>query len=143
MELLELLEFLVELGLDGLLPLLAEVLVESVTTVPEMYCMVRADRPIQREDRGPLIAGAGFLVMGAAIGLNTLWLFPTRFTSPAHVFPGLSLLLAPLAAGLAMRWFGIRQRDRGYRPSRLATFWGGAVLAFAAALARFVMTLGR
>ena len=51
--------------------------------------------------------------------------------------PGLSLVLAPLAAGGAMYLLGEGLRTLGRNPSRLATFYGGAIFASAMALVRW------
>jgi len=55
---------------------------------------------------------------------------------------GVSLILAPLGTGAAMHAFGVWRRRRGAPASRLATFWGGALFAFAMAFTRWLF-LGR
>ncbi len=86
-----------------------------------------------------LLVGAGSLTMGAAIGLNTLWLFHERLTPRRRVLPGISVVLVPIAAGIVMHFFGKWHRKHGGHPSPLATFWGGALFGFGAALARFLI----
>jgi hypothetical protein len=38
-----------------------------------------------------------------------------------------------------MHFFGKWRREHGGHPTRLATFWGGGLFGFGAALARFLM----
>lgn len=86
---------------------------------------------------GPAFSAIGLaLAGGAAGGLSTV-LFPQRLIATHVALPGLSLLLAPLAAGYAMRLLGERLRDFGRSPSSLATFRGGALFAFSMALIRW------
>jgi len=51
----------------------------------------------------------------------------------------MSLVLAPLAGGAMMHLYGQWKRTGGKDPSLLATFWGGALFAFAFAAARLVL----
>ncbi len=55
---------------------------------------------------------------------------------PNSRFPGISLLLSPIAAGWIMKALGDWRRSRGHEPTVLATFWGGALFAFSMALVR-------
>lgn len=86
---------------------------------------------------GPAVSAIGLAFAGAAAGLLSTFLFPHRLIATCVVPPGLSLLLAPLAAGYAMRLLGERLRDFGRSPSILATFRGGASFAFSMALIRW------
>ncbi len=121
-----LLEPILEVLLEGVLALVAESIGELLAPVAET-CSI------------PLIVGAGYLMTGAAIGFAASLDFPGRFTPQTPVFPGVSVVLAPLAIGLAMHLFGNWRRNHGGHPSRLATFWGGGLFGFGAALARFLM----
>jgi len=81
-----------------------------------------------------------FLVFaGAAAGLISAALFPHRMISGRHVVRGLSLILAPIGAGIAMQAIGNRLRAFGRTPSALTTFRGGATFAFAMALVRWLI----
>ena len=94
--------------------------------------------PRRRRQRNPALVIFGLLVFGALVGLVSVWILPRRiFPAPAHL-SGISIVLAPLATGAAMRAFGARRRRRGRATSGLATFWGGAAFAFAMALARWL-----
>jgi hypothetical protein len=52
--------------------------------------------------------------------------------------PGLSLVLAPFAVGLAMHAWGRVRRGRRGRPSYLATWYGGAIIGFGLAAGRLL-----
>ena len=88
-----------------------------------------------RENRSPVLAAFGYLVLGAVAGGVSLWLYPERFLRPAIV-PGLSVLVAPLAGGAVMHAWGEFRGARGHATTNLATFWGGAALLFSYSLAR-------
>jgi hypothetical protein len=91
----------------------------------------------------PWIAGAVYLCLGAVAGFETAHLLPHRFFPVKPPFPGISLLLAPFAAGLLMQLFGSWRRRHARDSSWLATFWGGALFAFSTALARWIAVSGR
>ena len=54
----------------------------------------------------PWVSGVVYLYLGAAIGLEAADLLPHRFFPVKSPFPGVSLVLAPLCAGLLMQFFG-------------------------------------
>jgi hypothetical protein len=80
---------------------------------------------------------AVILVMGGAIagGITTL-LVPYRVLDTPHL-RGASLVLSPLITGIVMKAYGSRRERQGLKPSYVATFWGGALFAFAMAAVRF------
>ena len=71
---------------------------------------------------------------GAVAGVISVFLFTARLTRQSPV-PGMSLLLAPLATGLAMQMIGELWPD-ARRRSALFTFTGGATFALGMALVR-------
>lgn len=85
----------------------------------------------------PAVSAVGLVFVGAAAGLLSAWLFPHRLIETRVAFPGVSLLLAPLATGSAMYLLGERLRRAGRYTSSLATFRGGALFAFSMALIRW------
>ena len=89
-----------------------------------------------RPNHHPIVAAIGYFVVGAALGAASLLVWPDRFFEPGPI-PGLSLLLSPLGAGVAMRGWGAYRRTRGHETTNLATFLGGAAFAFGTALVRF------
>ena len=60
-----------------------------------------------------------------------------RLINPKLLVPGISLVLAPLVAGLTLRPVG-QVRTRKQMPSQAGTFRGGALFAFSMALIRLV-----
>lgn len=90
-----------------------------------------------RKNHHPVVASAGYLVLGAAIGGLTLWIHPERLLRAGPV-PGLSVVLVPLAGGVVMHAWGRYQRANERTTTNLATFLGGASLLFAYSLVRFL-----
>ena len=130
-----LLEFLVALLCEAIVDILLLVLVEM--GFESMRHAVR-----RRRAANPLLAGLGLAVGGAVIGLVSVWLVPRRLVRPWPYLAGASLVLAPLGTGAVMHAFGAWRRRRGTEPSLLASFWGGALFAFAAALTRWLWLAG-
>lgn len=122
-------EFLLELLFEALFSGFGEALVE---------CFARAlGAPFGRTDRRhPVAAGIGLVLIGAGLGGLSAVMWPYRFLG-AGPFPGISLIVSPLANGLAWealgRWRHRRDRPRTY----LSTFWGAALFAFSVAAVRF------
>jgi hypothetical protein len=66
---------------------------------------------------------------------------PDRITPPTAL-PGASLVVTPILVGLLMARYGEWLEDRGEAPSYIASFWGGALLAFGMTTARFLLVRG-
>jgi len=90
----------------------------------------------------PWVSGAVYLYIGAIIGVETADLLPHRLLPVKSPISGMSLLLAPLAAGLLAHLFGAWRRRHARDGNWLATFWGGSLLAFSIAFVRWV-AIGR
>ena len=88
---------------------------------------------------GSARSGFGLLVAGAAAGWASVALLPYPVLPAISPVRGISVLLAPLATGLAMRAFGRWRIRHCGRPTFLATFGGGALLALSMALVRWLM----
>jgi hypothetical protein len=91
----------------------------------------------QRPSRSLPLAVAGLFFLGGGIGGISLLIWPGRILGPGPL-PGLSLILGPLCAGLAMQAWGRYRRNAGHVTTGLATFPGGAAFALGTALVRFV-----
>ncbi|MGC9971067.1 MAG: hypothetical protein ABSE56_10785 [Bryobacteraceae bacterium] len=122
---------------------LLEIVVEAIV-FEEAIEVSWAWKPIAHAFRrsrlaNPVLAGIGILVLGAAAGFLTAWLLPHRLLPMTSSLRGISLLVAPLCTGWIMHLFGRWRRQRGGDPSLLATFWGGALFAFAMATVRWVL----
>jgi hypothetical protein len=88
-------------------------------------------------ESNPLLAGFGHLLMGLLAGVISVLVFGIRLV-PRPVVPGVSLVLSPIATGLAMHTIGEWWRERGRDRPALFSFWAGAIFAFGMALVRFV-----
>jgi hypothetical protein len=90
-----------------------------------------------RPNHHPAIAASGYCFVGAALGGLSLLVRPDRVV-PTGPIRGLSLVLSPLVAGVAMHAWGTYRRARGHVTTNLATFLGGASFALGTALVRFL-----
>lgn len=127
------LELLLELLWDCVLPLLLEGTVEAVKGRDPVPVGAGAT-PL-----GSARSGFGLLVLGAAAGWASVALLPYPVLPALSPVRGISVLLAPLATGFAMRAFGRWRVRHSGRPTFLATFGGGALLALSMALVRWLM----
>ncbi len=124
-------ELIVELLLWFFIELFAELFLEF-----GLGSLGHALRP--RRQARPALAYLGLAGLGLLVGLGLALILPHRLL-PRLPVPGLSLLLSPLLAGAVMRSFGRWRRRRGRPATLLATFWGGATFALAAALVRLLL----
>jgi len=126
-----LIEAIVELVGELLLQVLGQVVLElGFGSLAHSFRRGRAANPV--------LAGVGIALLGTLTGLAASLLLPRRVL-PRSPVPGLGLLVSPLLAGGIMRALGDWRRARGGDPTLLATFWGGALFAFAVAVVRWWM----
>lgn len=90
-----------------------------------------------RENRSPILATLGYLLLGAIVGGLSILLWPMRIIGSSTI-PGISLVAGPLAGGAAMEAWGRWRRKRGHDTTNLATFYGGGAFALAFAIVRLV-----
>lgn len=86
---------------------------------------------------GTVLSTIGLVLGGAVAGVISSTLIAHRLAPNLVGVPGLSLFVAPLIAGAAMKQLGNLARRIGLNPSILLTFRGGAIFAFSMALIRF------
>ena len=125
--------------LEFILELLFEALVEIGISaiIAGVYRSLRQFRITAR--RGNPVAAAVWLVtVGLALGFLSVLILPHPLVHPSKLY-GLSLLISPLLAGLAMAVVGRGVRRRGHVPVRIESFAYGFAFAFALALIRFLM----
>ena len=91
------------------------------------------------KERGPVLSFIGYLILGLIAGALSLWIFPNSFVRSSR-FHGISLIVTPIMAGLAMSGIGILRERKGKATIRLDSFSYGAVFAFGMALVRFGWT---
>lgn len=125
------LSFILELLLEALLEFGLSALVAGV------YRSVRHFWVSARR-RNPIAAAALLVIVGLALGLLSVLIFPHPLLHPSKLH-GISLLISPLLAGLAMAAVGRGVRRRGRTPVRIESFSYGFAFAFAVALIRFLM----
>ena len=129
------LEIIVELVLavfgDALVELVAELFLEL--GIEYLKARGRA-----RRLSNPYLAGCLFVMLGIVVGWLSTLVWSRRIISTV-LFRGASLVFSPVIAGTVMNLFGRWQRNRGRVTSFLATFWGGALLAFSVALTRLII----
>ena len=112
-----LLEFVVQVVLNVAFNFLAALGIESLK------------HAIRREgDAHPVLAMLGHFLLGLGAGGLSLLLVRQPMAAP-FLFPGLSLIVAPLGNGLAMHLLGAWWWRRGHRRPVMFTFPAGAVFA--------------
>jgi hypothetical protein len=125
--------------LGGLIPALAELLVEFLFQLfleALVALVIRLLRTLFKANPcTPILAGAGYLLLGSGAGAVTLWLFPHPVFHSSR-FHGISLLISPLLTGLAMWQVGRAMRRRGEQPVRIETFSFAFVFALGFASVR-------
>jgi hypothetical protein len=118
-----------EIILELLFEIMGEALLEiGIGAFKEAY---------DRANRNPVLATGSYLLLGGAIGAASGWLLPYHLVRPGP-FPGISVFLAPVVAGVAMHVFGKYRRAQGHETTNLATFHGGAAFALGASFVRFL-----
>ncbi len=87
----------------------------------------------------PLLACAGYVLLGGASGGLSLLLYPHALFHPSRVH-GISLLVSPILTGLAMWQVGSLLQTKNKKVIRIESFWYGFTFAAGMALARFCFT---
>ena len=90
----------------------------------------------RRGESRPVLAGIGHLLLGLSAGALSVWIVPRRLF-PQAPWPGVSLVLSPIATGMIMRWIGEWWSARVADRPALFSFRAGAIFAFGMALVRF------
>ena len=128
-------EFLVELVLNFLGEIVLQILAELALELG--FESIR--EPFRKQgDSHPAVVGIGLAFLGAIAGGLTVLILPRPVTPPLPI-RGLSLLLSPLATGVLMDRYGEWRKGRTGKRTYMATFWGGALFAFAMAATRLVL----
>jgi hypothetical protein len=66
----------------------------------------------RQRSSNPVLAGIGFVIVGAVLGFITTLIFPERIL-PEPPLKGISLIVSPIGAGFGMHFFGSWRRRRG------------------------------
>lgn len=120
-----LLQFVGELLLQIILEFLFELGLHSVR---EPF---RRPKPLH-----PSLAAIGYVILGAAAGAISLWIFPELFIATGWLRV-VSLVVTPAAAGAAMAAIGAWRRTKAKEVIRLDRFAYGFLFALAMAIVRF------
>lgn len=128
--LMGLLQVVAELGLQLLLEILVELGMHSrsLNTVPA------------RKQSNPWVAGLGYFLLGALVGMASLWPFPATFID-SEGGRVINLLITPVVAGLIMGALGAWRLRRGQELIRIDRFAYGYVFALGMGLMRFQFAL--
>jgi len=88
-----------------------------------------------------ILSGMGYFLIGVVAGFFSVLAIPHPIVHPSR-FHGISLLLSPLATGLAMSLIGRLIRRQGKETVRIESFNYGFTFAFGMALVRLYFTRG-
>jgi hypothetical protein len=128
----DLLGFILELLFEALFEIVLSAIVAGVyRSLRHFWITARRGNPIA--------AAVLLVIVGLALGFLSVLIFPHPLVHPSKVH-GISLLISPLLAGLAMAAVGRGVRRRGRAPVRIESFGFGFAFAFAVALIRYLMT---
>ena len=89
-----------------------------------------------KKPMNPVFSIFGLLILGGLIGVISLLIFPD-FILVKNKMTGIRLIISPICTGLVLHYFGKWKQKQGKTPTYLATFWGGAIFAFAIAFTRW------
>lgn len=126
---------MIEILIELVFELLSQVVGEFIITLG-WESLGHAMRSTRKAN--PVLAILGWAIIGAICGAISAILLPQRLL-PRSRIPGMSLAVAPLVTGGLMKMVGDRRREAGKDTTILATFWGGAIFAFALSVARALL----
>lgn len=122
--------------MEILLQILGELLIQLVIeALAELGFHCAAGRKPMR----PVLAGVGYLALGALLGGISLLIFPESFIE-GDTLKLLGLFLIPLLLGCLMLMIGTFRSRKGRHRVRIETFTNGFLFAFGVALVRFFFT---
>ncbi len=122
--------------MEILLQILGELLIQLVI---EALTELGFHRATVRKPMSPVLAGAGYLGLGALLGGISLLIFPTSFIEN-ETLKLLGLFLIPLLLGLLMLMIGTFRHRWGRLRVGIETFTNGFLFAFGVAFVRFLFT---
>jgi hypothetical protein len=117
-------EFLLQMLFEGIAQLFGHVFKASVPR--------RAKTALR-----PELGAIGYVILGAASGVASLWLMPALFIR-SEPLRFVNLVVTPLLSGATMGWVGSWRRRHDKTTLRLESFAYGFSFAFAMAVVRFV-----
>ncbi len=94
----------------------------------------------KRATLGAIVTFVIYASLGLIIGCLSLLVLPESFAR-SQSFPGISLIVAPLAAGTIMMFADLLHQTSGQKRLRFHAFAHAFVFAFCMALVRFLYTV--
>jgi hypothetical protein len=133
-------EILGELMVAGL-QLLGEVLIQALAELGVELGLRSIREPFRKRVINPVLAGLGYLLLGAGVGGLSLLVFPSSFVA-GRAARIVSLVVTPLLAGALMGALGAWRRRREQELIRMDRFGYAFAFALGMALVRFVWAQG-
>jgi hypothetical protein len=101
--------------------------------------VVRSIRNVvaESQETSPVLAAAGYLLLGVACGAVSVFFFPHPLIHPSKIH-GISLLVSPVITGLIMAQVGLLLRRKDKNAVRIESFWYGFTFALGMAFIRFI-----
>ncbi len=125
--------FIAELLIEFLIPLAGELVIDLL-----FHLGWRRHR-WAREAEYTILTAIMYFGIGLFVGWISIFIFPRSFAR-SETLPGISLIIAPVLAGLVMAAIGSIRERQGKLVIRLESFSYGFVLALGTALVRFFFT---
>ena len=102
--------------------------------------IVRSIRNLVAEPNtiGPVLATAGYLLLGTGFGLLSIFLFPHSLIHRSR-FHGISLVVSPVLTGLVMSQVGRSIRRQGKDSTQIESFGYGFTFALGVSIIRFFL----
>jgi hypothetical protein len=88
------------------------------------------------EFKNPWLACIAYAFLGGVVGGMSVFIFPHQLVHASR-FPGVSVIVSPILAGLGMSVVGSVQRKRNKKVMQIESFGYGFAFAFGMALVRF------
>jgi hypothetical protein len=123
--------------LSGAAELLIEVVFQWIAEASAV-AIIRSVRNANRESKvvSPVLAAAGYLLLGAGFGAVSVLFFPHPLVHPSK-FHGISLVVSPIITGLIMSKIGLVRRSKNEDSLQIESFGYGLTFALGVALIRF------
>jgi hypothetical protein len=129
-------EDLLEAILSGVIELVLEVVFQLLAeTLTALAVRTFRDAVGEPKSISPILAGTGYLLLGAACGALSLLLWPHPLVHPSR-FHGISLIISPVVTGFIMSQIGLMQGRRGKDAIRIESFAYGFTFALGVAAIR-------
>lgn len=127
MEIIFLILELLDIILEVIIPLIAELGSESISR-----------KLFKNKTVNKYFALFGYIILGSLFGFVSYLIYPKRIVDTGAL-SGISIVVSPIIVGLIMKKWGEHRTRSKKNITVLATFWGGALFAFAYAIVRYLL----